>query len=347
MAFIYREWRTLGAALFAVLAIGGAYLLASGSAAPRRAEASTETELLNQIATKDSTGDGLPDWQKALYGIPTNATTTDYFHLGMTDGEAVAKGLIIPIAATPSASGSTSSTGAAASFGLSSPAAGSLTDTFAKSFFALYVSAAQQNNGALSSAQINDIATQALAQLSAGVTPTPDFKTAKDINSSGSGAAALMTYAGGAEAVFAAHGAKLPESELQYLGDYLNDSTDTAALTSIGQLAAAYQDTATGLAALAVPKEAAKAQLALVNALARVGQAATDFGHVDTDPLAAMLALQQYPQFVTQMINAFLALNQVFLSEQVAIPAKQPGSQFLILVANITKGKLNTPAGAK
>ena len=79
VAFIYREWLSVAAVLFAVLAIGGSYFLATGSGAPQVAEASTETALLEQIATKDSTGDGLPDWQKALYGIPTDATTTDYF----------------------------------------------------------------------------------------------------------------------------------------------------------------------------------------------------------------------------------------------------------------------------
>ena len=90
------NWRTIVAALFSVVLVVGAYVLARGIELPLTAQASTETALLQAIATRDSTGDGLPDWQKALYGIPLNSTTTDYFNLGMTDGEAVARGLIVP-----------------------------------------------------------------------------------------------------------------------------------------------------------------------------------------------------------------------------------------------------------
>jgi len=96
MGRILGNWRIILATFFSLVLIVGAYVLARGAVSPSIAEASTETALLQAIATRDSTGDGLPDWEKSLYGIPINATTTDYFHLGMTDGEAVAKGLVVP-----------------------------------------------------------------------------------------------------------------------------------------------------------------------------------------------------------------------------------------------------------
>lgn len=346
MASIYREWRTIAAAIFAVAVIAGAYAVARGAATPQVAQASTETALLAQIATKDSTGDGLPDWEKALYGIPLNATTTDYFHLGMTDGEAVAKGLIVPVAPTPAAPSvpaANNSNDSAASFGLTAPAAGSLTDVFAQNFFALYISAEQSNGGSLSDDQIDALAQQALTQLSSSVTPAPDFKTAAEITVSGSGPAALVAYAVAAQQVLAAHGTQLPESELQYLQDYLNNA-DPSTLAHIQQIAAAYQDTAAGLAVLPVPQEAAAAHLALVNALARLGETSTDFSHVDTDPLAAMMALQLYPQDVTDMIGAFSTLDQIFANENVSIPAGQPGAGFYSLVSNIAQGKISSNA---
>jgi hypothetical protein len=334
----------IAAGLFAVAAISGAYVLATGAAAPNVAQASGETALLGQIATKDSTGDGLPDWEKALYGIPLTATTTDYFNLGMTDGEAVAKGLIVPIAATPGAPApatSVTATDTAASFGLTAPSPGSLTNVFAQNFFALYTSAEQSNSDSLSDDQINDLATEALTELQGSVTPAPDFMTAREVKVSGTGGAAMRAYAANAEAVFAAHSVQLPESELQYLQDYLNGNTTT--LASISQIATAYTAIATGLAALSVPQEAASTHLALVNALARIGETSTDFSNVDTDPLAAMLALQLYPQDVTDLNTAFQAVAQEFANEGLTFAAGTPGASFVNVTSALHASATATP----
>lgn len=317
--------------------ISGAYLAARGGSGTPLAQASTETALLEQIAQRDSTGDGLPDWEKSLYGIPLDATSTDYFGLGMTDGEAVAKGLLVPKADGPAAATPAPDTANPTMIGgTPAPERGSLTDTFAKSFFSLYVAAMQANGGSLTNDQINTLAQQALQQLSASATPAPDFKTMADIKVSGSGPDALKGYAAAVEHIMSVHGAKLPESELQYLQDYL-DSNDSAALDHIRQLAAAYHDTASGLSALTVPQELATTHLALINALARIGDEATDFSRVTTDPLVSMLALQNYPQEVANMIAAFSALQGTFESEHVSIPSGQPGAQFQILVSNLAK----------
>ena len=127
---------------FSVALVGGAYFLARGFESPRAAEASTETELLKAIATKDSDKDGLPDWEESLYG--TDPRLTDTFKLGMTDGEAVAKGLIVPkaiadIAVTPSSPASLDADGLPPP-----PAEGTLTAAFAKSFFTLFIAAKQK-----------------------------------------------------------------------------------------------------------------------------------------------------------------------------------------------------------
>ncbi len=329
MALIYREWRTVFAVVIAISAITGSYLLSRGAGAPPVAEASTETALLQEIATKDSNGDGLPDWEKSLYGIPLDATSTDYFHLGMTDGEAVAKGLIVPIATGPAAASSTPSSGSTTVIdGTPAPTQGSLTDTFAQNFFTLYIAAEQANNGSLTNDQINAVAAQAMQELTSSATPTPDFKTTADITVAGSGATALVAYANNAAQVIAAHAAVLPESELQYLQDYMDDS-DPTALQHIKQIAGSYHDTAVGLAALSVPAELQQTHLALVNALYRISQDANDFSNVDSDPLTTMLALEQYPQTVVELANTFGALNTTYTNEHVVLP---PGSRAAIFV---------------
>jgi hypothetical protein len=318
------------ATAFAFTAIGGAYFLARGAAIATPVQASTETALLEQIATKDSTGDGLPDWEKALYGIPLGATTTDYFHLGMTDGEAVSKGLIVPKAATPAAT--TASSSSAVVGGVGAPSSNSLTDIFAQNFFTLYLAQEQSAGGSLSSSQVDSIASQALAQLTASAKPAPDFKTASDIKVAGTGSDAMRAYATAAEAVFRTQDAQLPKSELTYLQDYLNG--DKTALPNIVTIAAAYRNIATGLAALTVPQEAAATHLVLVNALARIGAASSDFSHVDTDPLASMLALEQYPQAVTDMMGAFSDIQKEFTAENISIPAGKAGTDFVNVIPN-------------
>src|SRR3989344_2462375 len=90
----FGQWRVLCAMLFATVLIGGAFFMGRGTKVSNVAEASGESSLLAAVATQDSDHDGLPDWEEALYGTdPKNADSKD---LGMTDGEAVAQGLIVP-----------------------------------------------------------------------------------------------------------------------------------------------------------------------------------------------------------------------------------------------------------
>jgi hypothetical protein len=346
VAFIYREWRTLGAAALAAAMIAGAFLLARAAERPARAQAESDTALLAQIASRDSTGDGLPDWEKPLYGIPLDATTTDYFHLGMTDGEAAAQGLIVPRAPTLSAPAATTTPDTAAELaaaGISGvPGQGSLTDAFAKNFFGLYLSAAQQAGGSLTSDQINQLAEGALDQLSSSIAPAPDFKTAAELTTSGAGPAALARYAASAEAIVARYDPRLPKSQLDYLEDYLSTG-DPDDLASLATIAAFYQNAASALAALPAPEELAATHLALVNALARTGEEIGDFSRTDRDPLAAMIALGSHGATVRALAEAFTALKSAYAAEG-AVPAPgAPGASFVGLMDAVAAQGAQTP----
>ncbi|MCR4276365.1 MAG: thrombospondin type 3 repeat-containing protein [Candidatus Parcubacteria bacterium] len=322
MGQILQNWRVLGATLFSVILVIGAYVLARNVEAPSIAQASTETALLQAIATKDSDSDGLPDWEEALYGTDPHATDT--FHLGMTDGEAVAKGLIVPKAI------------ADIQIATSTPAGNdsSLTSVFAKSFFALYLSAKQANGGAdLTADEASALADQAMSQLSQNFAPTIDFKTASDIKVSGTGPDALRAFAIAAEAVLKKNKNDATMSDLEYLQSAVegNDATATAHLAS---LAKAYRDSAAGLAVLPVPKELATIHLAIVNSIMRLSEIDTDFARVDTDPLAAILALQQFSRTDLAGAQAFTALADVYAAESVILSAGMPGAAYVNLIAN-------------
>ena len=313
--------------LFSAALVVGAYVLARGVSSPSVAQASTETALLQAIATRDSNDDGLPDWEKALYGIPINATTTDYFHLGMTDGEAVAKGLVVPraVADVPIAT-STSAIGA--------PAEGTLTDTFAKNFFTLYVTAKEANGGDdLTDDQINALADQAMNQLLQTVTSPTDFKTMTDLNVSGTGTDALRTFAIAAEDVFKKDMGSATTSELQSLQDAVLNGDATA----FSQLAAAsqiYRNYAVDLAALPVPQELAADDLALINALMLRSEVDNDFTQMNTDPLTAIVALQQFSQTESSFGNAFTDIAVIYASAGIVLSNGTPGASFVNVIAN-------------
>ena len=337
MGVTARSWRVVAALLFSAALVVGAYELASGVASPPTALASSESAALQAIATKDSNGDGLPDWEKVLYGIPITSTTTDYFHLGMTDGQAVARGLIVPkaIANLPVAT-TTSSTVSPDSSLPAAPAPGTLTAAFADNFFTLYLAAKQANGGAnLSQSQLQTIATEALNQLSSSVTAAPDFKSLQDLSlTATAGQNSLRSFANAAGAVFLANTANASTSEINYLKDAVQNN-DTSALVHITEIAKAYRDTATGLAALPVPSTLAPYDLAIINALARLSGILTDFTKVNSDPLSAMLALQQYPSAVQALGNGFIGVNSVYVTANVTMAPTDPGAEFVNLIPEI------------
>lgn len=351
MGRILENWRITLATLFSLALVVGAFILARDASSPSVAQASTETALLKAIATKDSTGDGLPDWEKSLYGIPVNATTTDYFHLGMTDGEAVAKGLIVPKAiaditvATSSQSTSDITDGSLPP----APADNTLTAAFAKNFITLYMAAKEQNGGApLSEDDISNISNEVMNSLTSSVTVAPDFKSASDIKISGSGSDALKTFAANAEAVFAANQSDATTSELNYLQDAVENG-DTGAIPHIIGIAKEYRNSAAGLAVLPVPQELATDDLTLVNAMMRISEVTSDFARVNDDPLATMLALNQYPQAVLNMENAFIDIGNIYKTNNVSIQSGTPGYFFVNLINNMQakqkaeSGSTNSP----
>ena len=330
MGQILQNWRILVSASLATVLIVGSFLLARSVESPNSAQASTESALLKAIATKDSDGVGLTDWEEALYGASPNITDT--FKLGMTDGEAVARGLIVPKAIADILLGTPSAVSMPADGSLPpAPEEGTLTDTFAKNFFTLYLSAKQANGGdALSESEMANIADEALKSLSSAVIMAPDFRSVKDLKISGSGADALTEFAVNAEAVFLKNTSSASKSELLYLIDAV-ENNDTEALTHVSSISKAYRDSAVGLSALPVPTELSKSVLALINAMVRVSEITADFSRVNTDPLTAMLALKQYVPTAQSLGKAFESISNVYASAGVTFPSGTPGSLFVNL----------------
>lgn len=334
------NWRVLAATLLSAALIVGAYVFARGVGAPSPAEASTEAEILKVIATKDSDGDGLPDWAEALYG--TSSSAVDTFNLGMPDGEAVAKGLVVPKAMSDITVATSSSSSASIVADIDPslpppPEEGTLTAMFAQNFFTLFVKAVADNGGEdLSEEQMNDVANQTLNSLSSLVAAAPPFKSLKDLTIASSGPDALKAFAAEAEAVLTKHTLDVKKTELFYLWDVVQKN-DTAALAPLASLAKGYRESAVGLSVLTVPSELADAHLALVNTLMRLSQVTVDFARVNTDVLATILALHQYPQVVLVLNDVFVRVGETYATAGLSLSTGTPGAVFVNLAADAQK----------
>jgi hypothetical protein len=329
MGQILRNWRVLVALIFSIALVVGSYVLVRGVGAPPLAVASTESELLKAIAERDSDGDSLTDWEEALYG--TDPHKTDTRGLGMTDGEAVAKGLVVPKAIDDIQIPASSDISYDEEGLPSPPAEGTLTDAFVKSFMTLYAAARSANGDTdLSTEQLQDIAAQSIAALSTLVVGAPDYKTAKDLKVSGSGESALTAFAADAEAVLKKHRNNAEKSEVEYLKAAV-EQEDRSGFPYIESIAKSYRVGAVGLAALTVPVELEKDHLALVNAMMRLSEISSDFVRLYDDPLATIIALEQYPVVLQKMLSALKGIHTVYESQGIIIPPSTEGFAFLHL----------------
>ncbi len=142
--------------------------------------------------------------------------------------------------------------------------------------------------------------------------------------------------------MFRTNRADASKSEILYLKDAMEQG-DTTAITHITSIAAAYRSTAAGLAVLPVPTEIAQDDLALINAMAHLGEIAEDFTRVNSDPLATMLALQQYSQAVQNLGNAFIQLNSAYRTAGVTLASGEPGAAFVNLILTVAAKQKAVP----
>jgi hypothetical protein len=318
MARILKHWRTLAAGAFSLALIASVVLIARDIDSPRAARALVESELLKAIATQDTDGDGLPDWEEALYGADPNKVDT--FGLGISDKEAVAQGLVVPKAVANIEAGS-----ANVQNGLSFTG---LTAAFIGQLYAQYSFAYEKNKGILSDEDLLNIVETVFNAFSDAIELSGNFITREDLTVSDSGQEALRIYAERVEAILKNGSQAVSDTETEYLRRAVQED-DFEALVSMEEIAEAYRSAAAGIVQVSVPKELAGEMLRFVNALARLGGISLDFARVKTDPLATMLALSQYPEAVSSLVYALVDIRTVYEVAGVSFVSGMPGNAFV------------------
>lgn len=326
-----RKTGIIGALALAGVLIGGAYLVSDSAAffKPNITNAESTQAILQAYAQKDSDGDGLPDWEESLYG--TDSHNAHSVNASLTDGQAVAQGLI-----KPKFSGSVPATASSTAFatipGITA-ASGSLTDQFAQSLFGQVIS--QSNGTEPSEADIANYAQKAIQDLVQNHAHQDTYLLMNE-KVSGSGPDALTTYAIAVERAIEANKVSMDKGEVDYFSAAVN-SNDQQALVSLKQIGNFYVAEGRGIMAISVPQEAQHAHLELANSLTRVGSDITDMSTFNTDPLRSYLGLAAYQNDSQSMAQAFADIASVFNSENITIQATQSGYNFYKTAENALK----------
>ena len=339
MASFSRKTGIIGALVIAGVLIVGSVVISNNGLAflnPNTVNAESTQGLLQAYAARDTDNDGLPDWEESLYGLdPNNAHS---FSPTMTDGQAVAQGLVKPKFLTQTASSTENSTDVLPD-GINA-APGSLTEQFSQSLLTQYLS--QSDGTEPTPDQITTFAQTAMQTFALNHAHVDAYSLGQ-VSTGGTGSDALKQYAASAEKALAANTVNTDESEISYYSDAINKN-DPAALKKVSEIGAAYTGLAPALMLVPVPEEAQQAHLEIANAAARLGGDITDLSMMNSDPLRAYLGLAQYDTDATALATGFSDMAAVFKNEQTNLQTGDSGYSFYsILLATTPTTASTTP----
>ena len=318
-----RTWGIVAALALAAGLIVAAWLLSNVStsvARPAAVTAAGTDAFLQEVASRDSDGDGLPDWEETLYG--TDPKRVDSDNDGILDGEAARRGLL-------SSQTIKAGTVASSDTGDTSVDSASLTSRFARTFFELYIQA-RQNGSNLSKDQINDLVTRATTLLASdsSTAVSGSVYSSQSLTFTPDGQDAYRLYLANAERAFAKYTIQTEKSELLYLKDAVT-AGDASAFEKINQIAKAYRAIADALIIVPVPQSLAEVHVAIANALRRMSVVTEDLAGFESDPVRALVALSKYEGDVLHLRDVFQGLSDAFSRSAVAMSPGEPGYSLL------------------
>lgn len=319
MPFSTRNVRIGGASILAIVFVGFAYVVSGPSfLSSKTADAASSEELLKAYAAKDTDGDGLPDWQEAIYG--TDPNKADSTGLGMTDGEALKAGKLTPQTLSTQLPKEGTKLTSADLPGVD-PAPGSITDEFSKEFFQAYIT---ESKGQPMSAEAQQaLITKLMQSFSARAGKVLESKytivsvhTNKNMD--------VLTYAGAVEKIIRAHDVPAGSGEPLPLMEALIERGDLSARPKLVALADVYTAITKDLLGTAVPPALANNHLLLIQSYDTLARSTRLVANYEKDPVGVLGALAEYqPQS-----NRVLASLKTLASAVIAVgepSAGEPG----------------------
>lgn len=322
-----RTIRLSGALALALILVGSAYVLSGPSFFSLKfAGAGSNEELLRSYAAKDTDHDGLPDWQEELYGTDPNVADTDGD--GISDGEAATSGLLttqrlitdktLKPVDVDSLPGTT-------------PAPGTLTEEFSRTFFESYMGT--WKGTPLSKEEQDALIQRLLAEFSdkASIKLASTY-TANDVTVDG--AMNVTAYAARVESAMRANDVAEGEESPILLTQSFIENGDASALPKLARLSNAYAGMARAFAATPVPPQLRDAHLALIRSLDTLAKSTDTIAEYESDPLAVLGALS----LLQPAANDFVSANKIIAEEilRTDVPASGTPGALIVNIANST-----------
>ncbi len=307
-----RTLRISAASLLALLMVSSAYLLSGPSFFSQKfANAGSTEELLKAYAAKDTDGDGLPDWQEALYGTDPNKAISNSF--GIPDGQAAKEGKLTPQTAAsqlPSGEQGTTTLTAADLPGVD-PAPGSITEQFSQEFLQKYLDASRgqpltpEQQQALALKLLGEFTVKASALYGSTYT-TISLHTDPSVS--------ITAYADSVEGVLRTNDVPADANQPIPLLEALIEKNDESARPKIKRLSESYASITKDLLDLRIPPQLANQHLELVRGFDQLHKASASAVTYEKDPLAFMGALSNFQPSSVLVVKGFKDIATVILS---------------------------------
>lgn len=300
MGSAFSRRRLILSALLGITIIVVAY----GSTLPattKNARATNSDDLLKTLASKDSDGDGLLDWQESLYGTdPQNPYSVQE---GLLDSDALAQGLISP---TASEAAATPITEEDASDGV---APGSLTAQFTQTFFSNLGGDIQKG---LLSEESKDAAIDDLVEI-IKTNSSQLLQSRYTISTiSVQPGVSIDEYVDSVEYVLFRPDEKGEDNILSLVTAAVeNDSLE--ARKRLGDLVSFYASVAKDLSQIPTPSNLADAHLKLVQSIDIATMAISSVSNMNADPLIALASISAFNSGPKMTVEALNEIMNVFV----------------------------------
>lgn len=253
-----------------------------------------ENQTITDLIQKDSDGDGVPDWEEALWGTDPNKKITFNDTPDATYIENKKKALNIEENASANAQNLTE------------------TDKFAREFFTSY--SAMKSSGQVDSTTINNFSNTLGQNI---VNPTLiDRYTETDIKiNSADDTATKQKYYADVKKLFTSYQSAGIGDELDIISQGLatnstNGATDNGdQYAKLSVIADAYQNFAQKVMEVSVPQSLAQYHLLIANSANNTGISVSSMAKMVDDPIVGLSGLSQYQKYSDALVKAVADLE--------------------------------------
>jgi len=329
-----RTLRISAASFLALLMVSAAYLLSGPNfLTSRSVSAETTDALLKAYASKDTDGDGLPDWEEALYGTDPNKAISNSF--GIPDGQAAQEGKLTPNALAtqlPSADQGTTTLTDADFGGTPAPAAGSITEQFSREFFQQFVAASngQPMDAATQTALVQKLMSEFTQKSAAALSSQ---YTLVSIHTDPS--VSVSAYAAQVEGVILANDVPSDANQPLDIMQSLMEKNDESARAKLKTLGDSYGSISQALLSVHVPPSLATQHLALIQGFDELHKATAMTAAYEKDPLGVMGAISMFQPSSQKIVGAFKSIATAILAT--GEPAAGAPGSMIVSIARSTE----------